>query len=571
MRFLQNLNISKKIFTIIFISILSLLTVSVLSIQTLNEVTRASETMYSEQEANRLFGELRNYHLQLDAYSLDLLLAKEQKEKQEIMDKSIVVIEKIEKTVKKLEGKNLSYNIKKEFQAYKANGAELAEISGEIINLSFENQSNEAYLVYKEEVEPNRIQFNEQLVTIQRVFAENAEQIYKKSQSDARRTTTLSLIIMTVSLIISALIGLLITRMIAKPVKDIQELFSRVEQGDLTIEGIYQSKDEIGRLTSSFNTMITGLKSIVQKVNDTSQYVAASSEQLSTSAGQNMQASENISLTIQELAEGADQQAGSISDSTAVIQEMAETTNQIKQSVDTVSVTSQKTSHMSVEGTKAIEKVNNQMQTIHTSVGFLAETFKGLTERSNEIGNITEVITNIAGQTNLLALNAAIEAARAGEQGKGFAVVADEVRKLAEQSASSAEQITKLISLIQMETEQTMRTVVSTTEEVREGLAVVEEAGRSFNMIDGAIQTIVRQTEAVTHLVQKLMRGTNSVQEEINKVKVVAEEAAVNSLTIRSSTQEQLASMEEITSSSQALTRTAEELKYLIQHFKIKT
>lgn len=569
MKFLKNISIAKKILVIIAISILSLLAVGILSTQMLNKVASGSEIMYEDNEMNRLFGELRNQHLQLDAYSLELLLAKEKSEQQETMDKLIGVVEKTQKTIKKIEGENLPSNIKQQFETYKAESDELNEISIKMLDLALNNQEDKAYLLFKEEVNTKRMQFNDQLLKIQQVYDENGKQIYQKSMKDARQTTALSLSITIISLLLSVLIGLLITKMITRPVKTIQELFAQVEQGDFTVEGTYCSNDEIGRLTSSFNTMLVGLRSIIQRVSDTSHYVAASSEQLSTSAEQSTRASEHVSLTVQGMADGADLQATSILGSTAVIQSMTETTDEINQSVEMVSDTSQNTFQMSVEGTKAIEKVNDQMQTIHTSVGYLAETFKGLTERSNEIGNITEVITSIAGQTNLLALNAAIEAARAGEQGRGFAVVADEVRKLAEQSASSAEQITKLIGLIQTETEQTMVTVNSTTKEVKEGLTVVKEAGSSFHKIDGSIQTIVKQTEAVKQLVQKLIAGTHSVQTEINKVKGVAEEAATNSLTIRSSSQEQLASMEEISSSSQALAETAEELQLLIQQFKI--
>lgn len=159
---------------------------------------------------------------------------------------------------------------------------------------------------------------------------------------------------------------------------------------------------------------------------------------------------------------------------------MTEFAGRISSSAEKAAATADQTALMSLEGTKAIDKVSAQMQSINETVVSLSEAFKHLTERSNEIGNITEVITSIAEQTNLLALNAAIEAARAGEQGKGFAVVADEVRKLAEQSAQSAEQITRLITIIQNDTKQTMNSVISATGEVKEGLVVVHEAGGAF-------------------------------------------------------------------------------------------
>ncbi|WP_394356298.1 methyl-accepting chemotaxis protein [Bacillus changyiensis] len=315
--------------------------------------------------------------------------------------------------------------------------------------------------------------------------------------------------------------------------------------------------------------MVSGVRSIIETVGETSHQVASSSQQLSASADESTKASEYISTTVQELALGSDKQVESVEHSRTVIKGMTEFAGRIASNAEKAATTVDQTAQMSLTGTKAIDKVNAQMQSINETVVSLAESFKQLTERSNQIGNITEVITSIAEQTNLLALNAAIEAARAGEQGKGFAVVADEVRKLAEQSAQSAEQITKLITIIQNDTKQTMNTVVSATGEVKEGLVVVSEAGGAFQKIESSIKDVVTQINGVAALVKNLTAGADEIETAVFDVKEIAETAAGSTQTVSAATQEQLASMEEIAASSQILAQNAEELQHLIRKFKI--
>lgn len=371
------------------------------------------------------------------------------------------------------------------------------------------------------------------------------------------------------SLIISIILGLFISRLITAPIKNIQKLLGQVENGNLAVKGEYQSKDEIGMLNASFNKMIDSVRTVIGTVGNTSEQVAAASEELSASAEQSTQASEHISATTQELVVGAEKQVEIIKGSTHLIEELNLGTEQIVINSEIVSNTVNEASRLSSEGRKVINDVNNQMEFIDRTVTSLVDAFTELSNRSKEIGQIIEVITSIAAQTNLLALNAAIEAARAGEHGKGFAVVADEVRKLAEESAHSAQQINHLIAAIQQNTDQTMMTVNEATGEVKQGISVVQIAGNTFGEIESVITEAVPQIEKIKVNVQKLLSGMSHVNSSIAEVNEVATETAAGTQTVTAATEEQLASMEEISSSSQSLADLAENLQALIKQFKI--
>ncbi|AAU22060.1 MULTISPECIES: methyl-accepting chemotaxis protein [Bacillus] len=571
MNLLRNIKIRSKLFVIIIISALALSIVGIQGVGGLSKLSKGSEMIYQDQLIpNQLFARLKANNLDLDTYKFELMVTKDS-DRNETLQKNIKEKNEENNTLmEKIDQLKLMDNVSEKYESFKSEYKKLQDISSQMLSLAVKNENDKAYDVYLKEMEPQRETVNQLIEDIQTLNADNAKTIYQRDSKEAGSIITLLIIVIAASLVLSISIGLLMTRLITKPIKDIQALFAETEQGDFTVKGTYQSKDELGLLTASFNKMVAGVRSIIETVGETSHQVASSSQELSASADESTKASEYISTTIQELAVGSDQQVESVENSRTVIKGMTEFAGRISSSAEKAAATADQTAKMSLEGTKAIDKVSAQMQSINETVVSLSEAFKHLTERSNEIGNITEVITSIAEQTNLLALNAAIEAARAGEQGKGFAVVADEVRKLAEQSAQSAEQITRLITIIQNDTKQTMNSVISATGEVKEGLVVVHEAGGAFQKIENSITEVVTQINDVTNLVKNLTAGTSEIETAISGVKEVAETAAGSTQTVSAATQEQLASMEEIAAASQILAQNAEELQHLIQKFKIK-
>lgn len=571
MNLLRNIKIRSKLFVIIIISALALSIVGIQGVGGLSKLSKGSEMIYQDQLIpNQLFAKLKANNLDLDTYKFELMVTKDD-DRNETLQKNIKEKNEENSTLmEKIDQLKLMDNVSEKYESFKNEYKKLQDISSEMLSLAVKNENDKAYDVYLKEMEPQRETVNQLIEDIQTLNADNAKTIYQRDSKEAGSIITLLIVVIAASLVLSISIGLLMTRLITKPIKDIQALFAETEQGDFTVKGTYQSKDELGLLTASFNKMVAGVRSIIETVGETSHQVASSSQELSASADESTKASEYISTTIQELAVGSDQQVESVENSRTVIKGMTEFAGRISSNAEKAAATADQTAKMSLEGTKAIDKVSAQMQSINETVVSLSEAFKHLTERSNEIGNITEVITSIAEQTNLLALNAAIEAARAGEQGKGFAVVADEVRKLAEQSAKSAEQITRLITIIQNDTKQTMNSVISATGEVKEGLVVVHEAGGAFQKIENSITEVVTQINDVTNLVKNLTAGTSEIETAISGVKEVAETAAGSTQTVSAATQEQLASMEEIAAASQILAQNAEELQHLIQKFKIK-
>ncbi len=243
--------------------------------------------------------------------------------------------------------------------------------------------------------------------------------------------------------------------------------------------------------------------------------------------------------------------------------------HRIVESAQVVSDSSTNTADEAALGNESIQKAVRQMKAIGSSVETSATMVTQLSERSREIEKIIEVITGIASQTNLLALNAAIEAARAGEHGKGFAVVADEVRKLAELSRVSADQITTLIHEIQHDTEQVVSSMRVGTEEVKAGVAVVQEAGEAFHKISQAIKEVSGQIQEVSSATEQMSASVEEITASVEGMSQFAKASSANSQQVAQVSEEQLAAMEEITASVHSLADMAEELERLVHRFQV--
>ena len=373
------------------------------------------------------------------------------------------------------------------------------------------------------------------------------------------------------SIVVGILIATFTIGSINKPIKKMNARLREIAEGegDLTQTIDLSSKDELGEMAYSFNKMISKLRELIKQVGYNAEQVAAASEQLSASSEETTRATEQIASTVQEVAIGTTKQVENMSETSKTVNSISLSVDKIACSSEVVVTTTVQASEKAAEGNKAVATVVTQMNNIHNTVNELSEMVNRLGERSSQIGKIVEAISSIAKQTNLLALNAAIEAARAGEHGRGFAVVADEVRKLAEQSAGSAQEITQLITAIQVDTSNTVITMEDTTSQVAEGISFVHDAGKSFEQIQQAVQEVTTQIQEVTSAVQEMSVGTKHLVQSVDITAETLDLTTSGTQSMSAATEEQLAAMEEITASSSSLSKMAEALQELVGRFKV--
>lgn len=226
------------------------------------------------------------------------------------------------------------------------------------------------------------------------------------------------------------------------------------------------------------------------------------------------------------------------------------------------------TKEAAIRGESLMQGAMTRMEQIEKSVMSSADVVKKLGENSQQIGQIVESISAIADQTNLLALNAAIEAARAGEAGRGFSVVAEEVRKLAEQSQDSAEEIKKRIFVIQKDTEEAVVSMQSGTDEVQQGTAAIREVGEQFSKIMEMVNDIEAQVRGISTSVDKVSTNTTNIVSAVDDIDDVSRKTSEHTQAISAAAEEQSASSEEIASASQALATLATDLQTAIGKFK---
>ncbi|WP_160155356.1 methyl-accepting chemotaxis protein [Geobacillus sp. TFV-3] len=358
-------------------------------------------------------------------------------------------------------------------------------------------------------------------------------------------------------------------RRFVAPIAVINEHLGKMTGGDLTVRIPLDRVQQLRPIASSLNDMANAWQSVMGQIQHHAEEVAQYSQQLAAVAEQTTKATEQIATTMETLAASAEEQADAVRATAASVHDISQTLSNVACHTKDVVHRAEKTSAKAEDGKQSIGQMSEQMQFIYDHVQTLGQVVKGLGERSNEIGQITEAITGIASQTNLLALNAAIEAARAGEQGKGFAVVADEVRKLAEQSARSAQQISELIGYIQEETKRAVASAERVISEVAKGLNVAAACGQSFAHIREEVGQVSQQIGQVSSAIEQMTEHARQVSDALQQMTNIVEQSASGAANVSAATQEQMASVEEIASSSTSLGQMADEMRAMLKKFSV--
>ncbi len=341
------------------------------------------------------------------------------------------------------------------------------------------------------------------------------------------RTIHLILIIVAIATIICSWFIFKIAKYIKRNITQLLSECDKVAEGDLTVNLDIKSKDEFGQLAKKFNKMITDQSGVLREIINSIEEISSFSQQLSAS-------SQEGNAVINTSSEGIDQMA-------VAIEQIANSSQEVTDLV-------QKAHTKTEIGSKKIEKTIVKMKDINKVVNNTRDIITNLDNTSQEIGEIIEMITNIAEETNLLALNASIEAARAGEHGHGFAVVAEEIKSLADDTAKATERAIKLIKGTQNKSKEGLQAIKETVMETHNGEELIQETGLAFE----DISDVVEDTSAFTQ-----------------EVSASTEELAANSDQITNATDDMNNMSEEITKSAQELANLAQNLKILTDNYKL--
>lgn len=396
---------------------------------------------------------------------------------------------------------------------------------------------------------------------------DKAAERYEDSKKMYTGNVLSSIIIMALTLVISGVMGYILTRSITGPINRLVKSFKLMEAGDLSQPIEERRGDELGQLAEGSENMRKSIADIVSQTKQVVRTLANVSQNVREDAKETAASSQRMFKGLNDTANLSREQAGKITDDAQMIKEMVQSLSQVAASVDSVSSLSSDLQQTADRGQVVIQDASETMNAIKSKSEETASVVELLNEHAKQIDSVIATIKEIAEETNLLALNASIEAARAGDAGRGFAVVADEIRKLAENSKASAEQVRRVVVSIQNSARDLFRSNQINLSEIHDGHSKMDDVSNAFHQIFEWIENINMSIQDITAGIEELSAGSEQIDHSMRRIEAYSDDVAKTNESYAQQSGQQVNRMEKVNDSVNELLKLSDALNGIVNRF----